>query len=126
MRLEVAGHRPVTEQPLEARFFDLDTHIIYRIGCSPVAFRVLDEHGLVELWHAMNEQRRPVGSSTFMVRNHGWSRESELSFMHGTRDGYSYIIATRLECLEIVAIDTPVIEQVGMAEASALSSAKRH
>jgi hypothetical protein len=94
---------------LVARFFSADQKAIYRISCSPIAYRVLDEHGLVELWSAAAEQGGRPGQATFKVRNHGWTRESVLSFFNGAQDGYSYVIATGWDCLELVCFDPPEI-----------------
>jgi hypothetical protein len=72
----------------------------YRVGFSRIsAFRVLDEHGLLELWGNTQDEGRP-GSCTFQVRNHMWTHESPLSFLMS--DGWSYVIATDAECVEIV------------------------
>ena len=81
----------------------------YRLRFQEVdAFRVLDEGGLLELWEQTSETGRP-GDSTFRVRNHLWTRESFLSFHHGTDDGWSFVIATDGECVEVLARNPPNI-----------------
>jgi len=72
------------------------------------AFRVLDEGGLLEFWRQTESLGRS-GGTTFRVRNHQWSRESLLAFLPGDEDGWSYVIATGGECVEVVARDTPEI-----------------
>jgi hypothetical protein len=70
------------------------------------AFRVLDEHGLLELWDPAI--RRPA-FTTFRVRNHLWSKESEISFLYFTKDRWSYMIATVGDCLEVLTQTEPRI-----------------
>ena len=52
------------------------------------AFRMLDEGGLMQLWAASAEQPRP-NPTTFRVRGHRWTQESEIVFHLGTNDGWS-------------------------------------
>ena len=86
---------------------------IYRLRFGDVAaFRVLDEGGLLGLWAQTPAMGRP-GDSTFRVRNHLWTSESILSFIHGTEDGWSFVIATDGECVEILAPNPPTITLEG-------------
>ncbi|RVG27254.1 IS66 family insertion sequence hypothetical protein [Sinorhizobium meliloti] len=45
------------------------------------------------------------GRITFRVRNHGWTEESPLSFMHERVGGWSYVIATDGQCVEMLEDD---------------------
>lgn len=97
------------EDTLVARFFSFEQNAIFRISCSPGAYRVLDEHGLVQLWEASARQGGRPASTTFKVRNHGWSRESHLSFAMGATDGYSYLVLTAWDCLELICGAPPTV-----------------
>jgi hypothetical protein len=103
----------------------LEKRAIFRVS-SPdsFTFRVLDEHGLVDLWHATSEQGGRPGQSTFGVRNHGWHRESELSFAMSNAD-HSFMVATGWACLEIVAGLPPSVEFVRSVEAISMEGPKR-
>lgn len=114
------------DMDLVARFFSADQKAIFRVSCSPIAHRVLDEHGLVELWSATAEQGGRPAMATFRVRNHGWTQESHLSFFHGAQDGYSYMIATGWDCLELVSAQPPlVVKESDVAIRSAANPAEK-
>lgn len=72
------------------------------------AFRVLDEHGLTQLWEKTAELGGRPGQTTFKVRNHLWTEESLISFL-GAQDGWSFVIASDWDCVEIVALTPPTI-----------------
>jgi hypothetical protein len=74
------------------------------------AFRVLDEGGLTQLWAASAENARP-GRTTFRVRGHKWTSESEIVFHLGTSEGWSYVIATGDDCIEVLTRTEPLIGQ---------------
>ncbi|WP_137930241.1 hypothetical protein [Mesorhizobium comanense] len=58
-----------------------DSGSIYRICFEHVsAFRVLDEHGLLELWEKTKEHGGRPARTTFKVRNHLWTKECPISF----------------------------------------------
>lgn len=96
---------------LLVRIFDWKSSSIYRLLFSSVAaFRMLDENSLLELWAATDERTGRPGKSTFRVRGHGWSHESELAFVQGSSDGWSYVIATDGDCVEVICPGPPVIE----------------
>jgi len=81
---------------------------VYRISFEHVsAFRVLDEHGLPELWEKSSEMGGRPARTTFKIRNHLWTKESILSF--ATSDGWSYVVASDFECIEIVTATMPSI-----------------
>ena len=81
---------------------------IYRILFEETsAFRVLDEHGLTELWQETSGKGSRPAYTTFRIRNHAWMRESMASFL--VADGWSYVIATDFDCVEIVSGKPPVI-----------------
>lgn len=96
---------------LEATFISREkkTGVVFSFdGVS--AFRVLDEHGLTELWVASAREARPA-STTFKVKGHGWQRESELSWIMGGCE-FSYMIATSCDCLEVITDREPTISYV--------------
>ncbi len=75
----------------------------YRVAFEHVsAFRVLDEHGLLEIWQHPRPNR-----TAFRVRNHLWTRESPVTFL--ASDGWSYVVATDDACIEIVSASAPSI-----------------
>jgi hypothetical protein len=79
------------------------------------AFRMLDEHGLMELWQASSENPRPA-QSTFQVRGHAWQRESPLVwYMRPGSNYFSYMVATDWECIEVICSSEPTIEVVPAA-----------
>lgn len=74
-----------------------------------IAFRVLDENGLQELWDASAARPRPA-RATFRVRGHGWTRESALVFAAaGSIERYSHMVATDDLCIEVVCSEEPVV-----------------
>lgn len=75
------------------------------------AFRVLDEHGLQELWEKTSEFGGRPGASTFRVRNHSWTKESPITFL--ASEGWSYVVATDFDCIEIVSAEAPLITREG-------------
>ncbi len=127
LRVEVPAGRDEALPTLSALFLSFDQLKIYRVSCwKPSAFRVLDEHGLTELWNATSEQGGRPGGSTFKVRNHLWNRESFLSFAMVGEGAYSHLIVTDWDCLEIVAHEPPSVELVGDAAVSMLTAVARH
>jgi hypothetical protein len=95
---------------LEALFISREKKAVVRFSFRNVqAFRVLDEGGLVELWHASQNTPRPA-NTTFKVRGHGWQAESALEWLMSTTDNFSYMIATSLLCLEVVCSTKPSLE----------------
>lgn len=87
---------------------DVVTSAGYLVSFKAVsAFRVLDEHGLQELWEKTSELGGRPAASTFKVRNHAWTKESPITFV--ASDGWSYILATDFDCIEIVSVDAPSI-----------------
>jgi hypothetical protein len=107
------GHRE-----LSARVHVCDAKTTYRLVFPAIAaFRLLDESGLLELWQKTAELGGRPGQTTFRVRNHGWSRESILSFQ--ASDGWSFVIATADECLEVVARSHPSITAEAVSPRSA-------
>lgn len=106
--LEVPASGSVGVGDLEAVFLSIEKKsvIIFRFE-RPMALRVLDEHGLLDIWAASGETPRPA-KTTFLVKGHKWQQESELSwFMGGTE--FSLMIATDWDCLEVVGTE-PTIE----------------
>ena len=73
---------------------------IYRVGFSSNAFRVLDEGGLPDFGQMADAQGRRRAATTFRSRNHAWAKESFVSF--STTDGWSYVIVTGWDCVEVV------------------------
>jgi hypothetical protein len=106
--LEVPASRSLGAGDLEAVFLSVEKKsvVVFRFE-RPMAFRVLDEHGLLDIWTASGETPRPAHTS-FMVKGHKWQQESELSwFMGGTE--FSLMIATDWDCLEVVG-PQPTVE----------------
>ena len=86
------------------------TQIKYLVAFEAIsAFRVLDEHGLTDLWSRTAELGGRPGPTTFLVRNHRWLDESALIFATGSRENWSFVIATGTDCVEIVALDHPTV-----------------
>ena len=96
---------------LTVRLFHKETAAVYALSFERVgAFRLLDEHGLLELWEETDRQGGRPAQSTFKVRNHLWSKESPLSFVHHAKDDWSFVIATDWDCVEIVCEEPPDIQ----------------
>ncbi|MBK0023976.1 hypothetical protein IAE29_23355 [Ochrobactrum sp. S46] len=86
----------------------LETGAIYRVNFEYVsAFRVLDEHGLLDIWEKTARLGGRPGNTTFRVRNHAWTEESPVSF--AASDGWSYIAASDGYCIEVVATVPPTL-----------------
>lgn len=93
---------------LEVRIQDRDADTIYRLVFPTIAaVRLLDESGLLEFWQKTSDLGGRPGRTTFRVRNHAWTRESPLSFQ--PTDGWSFVIASDNECLEVVSVAAPAI-----------------
>ena len=93
---------------LEATFISREKKAGVKFSFANVsAFRVLDEHGLVDLWNASKLQSRPA-QTTFKVKGHKWQTESELSWLMPGCE-YSFMIATGWNCLEVIANCEPTI-----------------
>jgi hypothetical protein len=106
---------PEQTYSLEATFISASKGRIFRFGFDPIAFRVLDENGLVELWNASASAPRPA-QATFRARGHGWAAESFLVFLgEGDLPRYSYFVATSDLCLEVVCDSEPSVFDVGPA-----------
>lgn len=108
------GHRE-----LIVRVHVHDTKTTYRLAFpKTAAFRLLDESGLLELWQKTAELGGRPGRTTFRVRNHAWARESPLCFQ--ASHGWSFVIATVDECLEVVATsDATITAEAASSRAAA-------
>ncbi len=85
-----------------------DANKVYRLVFPTIAaVRLLDESGLLEFWQKTSDLGGRPGRTTFRVRNHAWTRESPLSFQ--PTDGWSFVIASDNECLEVVSVAAPAI-----------------
>lgn len=104
------------DHALEATFVSSDKKAVIRFGFNGViAFRVLDENGLLELWSASAATPRPA-QSTFRARGHKWMDESFLVFLdRGEKARFSYFVATNDLCLEVVCRDEPEVTEIGPA-----------
>lgn len=99
------------DSDLVARVYDRNGKKSYRVTFSSIsAMRVLDEGGLAEFWQKTSEFGSRPGNTTFRVRNHAWTRESIFPFL-STEDGWSFVIATLNECLEVVSASPPIITE---------------
>ena len=87
---------------------------IYKLVFSGVgAYRLLGEHGLPEIFEIGG-----VEVNTFKVRGNGWSKESPSSFYMHTHDGWSYMLATGDECVEVLCSQPPnIIKLQSVSEA---------
>jgi hypothetical protein len=107
-----------TPQPyeLEATFVSIEKSAVIRFSFNDViAFRVLDENGLLEVWGASAATPRPA-HTTFRARGHAWANESVLVFWDGgNRARYSYFVATMDWCLEVVSYSEPEVAEIGPA-----------
>lgn len=109
-RIELTGVEYTQDATLTFRVYVRETRSTYRISFEQVsAFRVLDEHGLLEIWDKTKEMGGRPGSATFRVRNHLWTKESPLSFL--ASEGWSYLTATDDDCIEVVSGTEPTIVQ---------------
>jgi hypothetical protein len=102
---------------LSADFISIRKEEIFRFEFDQViAFRVLDENGLLELWKASNENPRPA-HSTFRARGHTWNRESFLVFdLPGPDTRFSYFVVSMYDyCLEVVSDKEPRLKNIGPA-----------
>jgi hypothetical protein len=107
--LELPGGEDNKVGALEAIFLSREKRAAVVFVFDDVsAFRVLDEHGLVDMWNASAETARPA-NTTFKVKGHQWQEESHLSwFMRGCE--FSFVIATGWDCLEVVTGTEPTVE----------------
>jgi hypothetical protein len=106
--IQLAGLNYSEGEALSFRVRVQETGSTYRIFFERVsAFRVLDEHGLLELWEKTKELKGRPASTTFKIRNHLWTKESPISFAHS--DGWSFVVASDAACVEIVARTAPTI-----------------
>lgn len=114
--LALPSERPVSQYVLEATFISVEKEAVIRVASNDViAFRVLDENGLVDLWSASRTRQRS-GCATFRATGHKWTDESFLVFLDsGERPRFSYFVATSDLCLELVCLNEPVVEVVGPA-----------
>ncbi|MGQ3278712.1 MAG: hypothetical protein ACT6WE_19475, partial [Shinella sp.] len=98
------------DSDLVARIYSYDANKIYRVAFPWVsAMRLLDEGGLLEFWGKTKELGSRPGQTTFRVRNHAWTRESLLSFL--VTDGWSFVVASDNECLEVLSVAPPTITE---------------
>ncbi|MBM2715501.1 hypothetical protein JQK88_30715 [Mesorhizobium caraganae] len=93
---------------LVCRVESTDTGLIYRICAETSAFRVIDEHGLGEFWAKTRDLGGRPGATTFKVKNGPWSTESPISF--ACSNGWSYVVATDSDCIEMIAAATPTVK----------------
>ena len=107
--LELPGRNDKKVGALEAVFLSREKRAAVVFSFDDVsAFRVLDEHGLVDMWEASGRTARPA-HTTFKVKGHKWQEESFLSwFMRDCE--YSFVVATEWDCLEVVAGAEPNVE----------------
>ena len=102
--------RDPDRRDLVARVCARDTKLIYRLVFPAIAaMRLLDEGGLLEFWQKTQELGGRPGRTTFRVRNHAWAHESVVSFL--ASDGWSFVIASDNECLEVVSVTAPIITE---------------
>jgi hypothetical protein len=107
--LELPGNETGTTSALEATFLSREKRAAVVFAFDNVsAFRVLDEHGLVDMWNASASASRPA-QATFKVKGHKWQEESFLSWVMPQCE-WSFLVATGWDCLEVVTPTEPTIE----------------
>ena len=107
-RYEIDNSFHSKDTELTITIFHVDTESVFEVTFDYIgAYRLLDEHGLMELWESGK-----VNSNCFMVKDHAWSKESVLSFFQCTTDGWSYLIASGNECIEVLSLSEPKINFV--------------
>ena len=96
---------------LEATFLSRQKRAIVTFRFDAVAaFRVLDEHGLLNIWASPNCAK--PAPATFRVKGHQWQKKSFLVWFHGAdEDRVSWMIATGWECLEVVTDAEPAVTE---------------
>ena len=95
---------------LVARIYVPERGATYRLVFPTIAaMRLLDECGLLEFWQKTEELGGRPGQTSFRVRNHAWAHESVLSFLPS--NGWSFVIATEDDCLEVVSQIAPTITE---------------
>ena len=104
---------------LEANYSSVDSNLLIRVRAAGngalflvrfenvYAFRVLDEHGLLNIWEKTKQFGGRPAQTTFKARNSLWTMESPVSFLNS--DGWSFILATGWDCVEIVTRSEPTI-----------------
>lgn len=107
--LRSPANRLVEPGCLEATFLSREKRSLITFRYAAVAaFRVLDEHGLTDLWASSN--RAQPGSTTFRVRGHLWQKESFLVWFHGSDESqFSWMVATGWHCLEVITDVEPLV-----------------
>ncbi|WP_306250332.1 hypothetical protein [Parvularcula sp. IMCC14364] len=83
---------------------------IYSVNFSYVCgYRVMDEVGYAYLaQHTAKAERR---LTTVKVRQHPWAQESPGLFDASIKDGWSFLILSGDECVEVVSPVEPVIQK---------------
>ncbi len=105
---KIMGNESHKNNDLIARVFHEDTESLYEISYEQVnGYRCLDEHGLTEIWSSNHPTK-----NTFKVKNHGWHKESPLTFFMGNPDEWSHLLITDDECLEVICQSTPQIKLI--------------
>jgi hypothetical protein len=108
--------RSETTPILIVKILDTKSEELYQLSFETVSgYRVLDEHGLIELWNSDAYDYEKLGR-TFMVRGHMWHKESPVTFISGMKGEWSYVVATDDECLEVVSSSEPSVTSLGKLE----------
>jgi hypothetical protein len=93
---------------LVVRVHAREAGITYRLVFPRIAaMRLLDEGGLLEFWRQTERLGGRPGRTSFRVRHHAWTRESALCFL--ASEGWSFVIASEDDCLEVVSATAPTI-----------------
>lgn len=113
---ELPSSSHLQAEELEAYFVSTDRETVIQFSFNEViAFRVLQENGLLELWDASTSNPRPA-RTTFRARGHGWADDSFLVFLGEHNEArFSYFVATEHLCLEVVCFQPPEVKEVGPA-----------
>ena len=112
-RFRCNSDQPKETPALTACIFSFDQERLYSLSFEVVSgFRVLDEHGLTEIWGAEDYDSQVLGNC-FRVRNHSWHKESPVTFLFGMPGEWSYLVTTLEDCLEVVSGSEPKIVDLG-------------
>ena len=85
-----------------------ESDVIFELNFTGVgAYRLLDENGLSEL-HEIDVGK----ANTFKVKGNGWSKESSCSFDMNTQNGWSFMLTTGGECLEVLCQREPTFTKL--------------
>jgi hypothetical protein len=109
LKYSISGENKHEHNDLIARVFHVDSEMLYEVAYKVVSgFRCLDEHGLTEIW---NSDDYPA-LNTIKLKEHGWHKESPLTFFMGNDGEWSHLLITKDECVEVICKSPPHVKEV--------------